>query len=205
MVFDVIWLDGKSLTKRPYTERREILASLELHGPAWRTPANHVGNGGALLQASLDQGLEGIMAKRLESTYEPGKRPGSWLKVKNTRSQELVVGGWLPGQGRRLDKIGALLVGYYDGDELRYAGKVGTGFTESELERLAKTMKPLRRDSSPFEGRQPKERDAQFIDPDLVAEVDFTEWTKQLMLRHPSYKGLRDDKDPREVVLEKPE
>ncbi len=128
--------------------------------------------------AAGEQQLEGIVAKRLDSRYEPGKRGRTWLKIKHSRRQELVIGGWLPGAGRRTNQIGALLVGF---DE---AGPDGA--------------------SSPFTGRQPQ-RGAQFAEPELVAEIEFNEWTSQLMLRHPSYKGLRTDKDAHDVVLEEPE
>jgi bifunctional non-homologous end joining protein LigD len=206
-VFDLLYLDGESLMRLPYTERRGRLEALELEGPGWRTPGYRAGDGAALLAASAEQGLEGIVAKRLDSPYEPGRRNGAWLKVKNTRRQELVIGGWLPGEGRRLGRIGALLVGYYDHSgaepELRFAGKVGTGFDAAELERLERLLTPLRRDASPFSGRQPQ-RGALYVEPELVAEVEFNEWTSQNMLRHPSYKGLREDKRPLDVVLERP-
>ncbi len=205
VIFDVLFLDGHSLLHLAYTERRARLAELALDGPAWRTPGYHAGHGAAMLEASAAQGLEGVIAKRLDSRYEPGRRTGAWLKVKNTSRQELVIGGWLPGEGRRAERLGALLVGYYeDGDgepALRYAGKVGTGFDDRELERLARVLAPLRRDANPFAGRRGP-RGAVFVEPSLVAEVEFTEWTAQNMLRHPSYKGLREDKDPREVVRE---
>ena len=208
-IFDILYLDGESLMRLPYTERRARLEQLDLNGPTWRTPAYRAGDGAELLAASAQQGLEGIVAKRLDSTYEPGRRGGQWLKVKNTRSQELVIGGWVPGEGRRQGRIGALLMGYYDHDppepELRYAGKVGTGFNASELDKLEGLLAPLRRDTSPFTGVRQPERGALFVDPELVAEVEFNEWTKQTMLRHPSYKGLREDKRPLEVVLERPE
>jgi bifunctional non-homologous end joining protein LigD len=208
MVFDLLYLDGESLMRRPYTERRAQLEALDLNGPGWRTPGYHAGEGAALLEASAAQGLEGIVAKRLDSPYEPGRRGGWWLKIKNTRRQELVIGGWLPGEGRRQGKIGALLVGYYDHDspepELRYAGKVGTGFDEKELARLEGLLAPRRRATTPFKGPRQPERGAQFVQPDLVAEVEFNEWTRQNMLRHPSYKGLREDKSPLDVVLERP-
>jgi bifunctional non-homologous end joining protein LigD len=119
-----------------------------------------------------------------------------------------VIGGWLPGKGRREDMIGALVVGYYEPDDgerrLRYAGKVGTGFTEEDLRRLAERLEPLRRDDSPFEGRQPP-RETVFVEPRLVAEIDFAEWTSAGTLRHPSFKGLRADKDAAEVVREEPQ
>jgi bifunctional non-homologous end joining protein LigD len=209
VVFDLLYLDGRNLMREPYTERRARLEELDLNGPTWRTPAYHRGQGKALLEASARQGLEGIVAKRLDSQYEPGKRNGSWLKVKNTRRQELVIGGWLPGEGRRKGRIGALLMGYYDHEpptpELRFAGKVGTGFDAKELDKLEKLLAARRRDSSPFSSAKQPGKGAIFVDPDLVAEVEFNEWTKQNMLRHPSYKGLREDKRPLDVVLERPE
>jgi bifunctional non-homologous end joining protein LigD len=209
VVFDLLYLDGENLMRLPYTERRARLEALDLNGPSWRTPAYHTGEGAALLEASAAQGLEGIVAKRLDSSYEPGRRGGSWLKVKNTRRQELVIGGWLPGEGRRHGRIGALLMGYYDHEpeepELRYVGKVGTGFDARELERLEGLLAPLRRSTSPFAGERQPGKGAMFVDPELVAEVEFNEWTKQNMLRHPSYKGLREDKRPTDVVLEAPD
>src|SRR3954469_4660195 len=147
-IFDLLWIDGEDLMRLPYTERRERLESLNLDGPAWRVPSYSTGSGEQLLAASADQNLEGIICKRLDSPYEPGRRGGTWLKVKNTRRQELVIGGWLPGGGRRSGHRGALLVGYYDGGRLRYAGKVGTGFDARELDRLERLLAPLRRDSS---------------------------------------------------------
>jgi bifunctional non-homologous end joining protein LigD len=208
MLFDLLYLDGESLMRLPYTERRARLEALDLNGPSWRTPAHHVGEGAVLFQASKDQGLEGIVAKRLDSPYEPGRRPGTWLKVKNTRSQELVIGGWEPGEGRRQGRIGALLMGYYDHDppepELRFAGKVGTGFDDAELSRLEKLLATRTRPTTPFSGpKQPTGKRAQFVEPDLVAEIEFNEWTKANIMRHPSYKGLRDDKRALDVVLER--
>ena len=201
-IFDLLYLDGHSLMDRPYAERRERLESLDLSGPAWRVPAAHPGNGTQLLEATAKQGLEGVVAKRLDSRYEPGRRSGNWLKIKNTLRQELVIAGWIPGEGRRTDRIGALLVGYYEDGKLRYAGRVGTGFTEKTLEDLRKRLVPLKRDTSPF-GIAPKlPREAVFVEPRLVAEVEFREWTSERVMRAPSFKGLRDDKPAAEVVLE---
>jgi bifunctional non-homologous end joining protein LigD len=209
VIFDLLYLDGESLLRQPYTERRARLEELDLNGRTWRTPTYHAGEGAALLEASMTQGLEGVMAKRLDSPYEPGRRPGTWLKVKNTRRQELVIGGWLPGEGRRKGRIGALLMGYYDHDppepELRFAGKVGTGFDAKELDNLESLLTPLERPTSPFSGPRQPGKGALFVEPELVAEVEFNEWTRQNMLRHPSYKGLREDKRALDVVLEKPE
>jgi len=209
MVFDALHLDGRSLLDLPYTERRERLEALALEGESWRTPAYHTGDGAALLEASRAQGLEGIVAKRLDSRYDPGRRSGAWLKIKNVHRQEVVVGGWLPGQGARRGRLGALLAGVYESVEdegggeprLHYVGRVGTGFNEAELARLADLLAPLHRETSPFGiGRPPK--GSIFCEPQLVAEVGFSEWTRTGTLRAPRYLGLRDDKYPREVVAE---
>src|SRR5450432_351988 len=145
-IFDLLYLDGRSLMGLPYEERRAWLEELELSGPAWRVPAVHPGRGQALWEATEAQGLEGIVAKRLDSRYEPGRRTGAWVKIKHTRRQELVIAGWLPGEGRRTDRIGALLMGVYDEDgALRYAGRVGTGFTDRMLDDLRARLAPLRR------------------------------------------------------------
>jgi len=197
VLFDLLFLDGRDLCDAPYEKRRGELEALGLEGPAWQTPASHRGDGRALLELTKQRDLEGVVAKRLDSRYLPGRRSGAWRKVKNVTTQDLVVGGWLPGEGRRSGSIGALLVGYYDdeGEELRYAGRVGTGFTEQTLRQLASLLKRLRADDSPFTGRQPP-KDAQFAEPRLVAEVEFREWTQSRTLRAPSFKGLRDDRDP---------
>ena len=205
MVFDVLFLDGHSLIDLPYTERRKVLEEMKLEGPNWQTPSYHRGDGERLLELTRKQGLEGLVAKRLDSRYLPGKRTRAWLKVKNLTGQELVVGGWLPGQGRRAGTLGALLVGYYEEEGgkqiLKYAGRVGTGFTDDELDRLSGLLEPLRTKQSPFTGRQPP-RAAVFAEPKLVAEVAFREWTAARTLRAPVYKGLRPDKRPREVIFE---
>jgi bifunctional non-homologous end joining protein LigD len=201
VAFDLLWLDGHSTCELAYEERRHLLEQLELDGPCWRTPAYHRGDGGALLAASKEQGLEGIVAKRLDSPYEPGRRSGAWVKVKNVFRQEFVVGGYTPGEGGRSASIGALAVGYHRDGELAYAGKVGTGFTQSMLATLKRELEPLRRDTSPFDGRQPP-RGTLFVEPRLVAEIEFREWTASGTLRAPSFKGLRDDVEPQDVVRE---
>ncbi|MEA2301448.1 MAG: bifunctional non-ous end joining protein LigD [Solirubrobacteraceae bacterium] len=202
VIFDLLYLDGRSTMALPLRDRRALLDELGLSGPAWTTPGVHLSGGAELLAASAERGLEGIVAKRLDARYEPGRRTGGWVKVKNGDRQELVIGGWLPGQGQRRERIGALLVGYHDPDgDLRYAGRVGTGFGAAELERLAERLGPLEQPRSPFTGRQPPAGSVH-VRPELVAEIEFAEWTRQGMLRQPSYKGLREDKPAREVTRE---
>jgi bifunctional non-homologous end joining protein LigD len=203
MIFDLLWLDGHSLMGLTYEERHELLDALALSGDSWQTPGHLQGRGRDVLKATAEQKLEGIVAKRLDAPYEPGARSSAWTKIKNVGRQELVIGGWLPGEGRRERRIGALLVGVYDPDgAFRYAGRVGTGFNDAELDRLGKLLKPLKREDSPFTAGERPPRGAVFAEPELVAEIEFTEWTSAGVLRHPSYKGLREDKDAREVVRE---
>jgi bifunctional non-homologous end joining protein LigD len=209
MAFDLLYLDGHDTTGLPYEERRGLLESLGLEGPHWRVSPSRVGDGRGLLE---DPMLEGVVAKRLGSAYEPGARSKAWIKVKVQKRQELVIGGWTPGRGARKGRIGALLVGHYDvspaeaaqrGEPPRflYAGSVGTGFSERVLKDLLARMEPDRRAASPFANAVDK-KDAVFVEPRLVAEFEFTEWTSQGRLRHPSFKGLRFDKDPRDVTRE---
>jgi bifunctional non-homologous end joining protein LigD len=204
VIFDLLYLDGHSTMPLPYTERRRLLEALKLKGRYWQTPPSTAGDGKTTLAASKKLGLEGVMAKRLDSTYQPGKRSDAWLKIKNHQGQELVIAGWLPGAGAREGRIGALLIGYYDGPKLVYAGKVGTGFTEKMLDRLQRLLEPLRRDSSPFDAGMPPPKGAIFAEPKLVGEFEFTEWTRTGHLRHPAFKGLREDKDAKAVIRELP-
>ena len=194
MIFDLLYLDGRSTLELPYHERRALLGGLELNGPAWQTPASHSGDARGLLAATAEHGLEGLIAKQLESPYRPGERSRQWLKIKNTARQELVIGGWLPGKGRRSGQLGALLMGYYEGRgrqrALRYAGRVGTGFDEQELERLGSELQARKRRTSPFakRGVQPP-RESRFVKPELVAEIEFSHWTRQGILRHSVLQG----------------
>ncbi|HEY3552354.1 MAG TPA: DNA ligase D, partial [Solirubrobacterales bacterium] len=206
VIFDLLYLDGQDLTCEPYSRRRELLEGLQLSGDAWQTPSHSVGHAKELLAASKEQGLEGVMLKRLDSIYCPGKRTGTWLKVKNVSRQEMVIGGWTPGEGRRKEHLGALLVGYFERDGgkpvLRYAGKVGTGFKAADLTAIAARLAPLERKTSPFGAGPKPPKGAQFVEPRLVAEIEFRELTKEGILRHSAYKGMREDKAADEVVLE---
>lgn len=206
VVFDLLHLDGHDLTGLPLADRRRLLDQLLEPTATWRASPMH-DDGGALLAAADERGLEGVVAKRTESPYEPGKRTHTWRKVKVRRHQELVIGGWLPGEGGRAGRIGALLVGYHDeegdGGPLRFAGRVGTGYTDAELVRLAGVLAPLTTDECPFDPPPPRAemvRGPTWVRPEVVAELAFAEWTTDGRLRHPSYLGLRTDKGATDVT-----
>jgi bifunctional non-homologous end joining protein LigD len=203
-VFDVLHLDGRSTLSLPYEERRRLLEDLQLDGPSWKTPPAWFGEGPAVLAAAAEQGLEGVVAKRLDSPYKQGKRTDTWVKVKNLRTQEVVVGGWKPGEGRREGTIGSLLLGIPADGGLAYAGKVGTGFTQASLDELQRHLAPLSTTESPFVTPVPAAdaRLAQWVRPEVVGEVRFAEWTRDGRLRHPAWRGLRPDKAPGDVVRE---
>jgi bifunctional non-homologous end joining protein LigD len=204
LVFDVLYLDGRSLLDETYVERRRVLESLQLSGPSWQTPPHFEGGGRDVWDASKEQGLEGVIAKRLDSRYLPGKRSDLWLKVKNLRTQEVVIGGWKPGEGRRKGAIGSLLIGVPGADGLDYVGHVGTGFTDAMLRELENLITPLAREDSPFASPVPRmhTKDARWVNPEVVGEVAFGEWTKAGILRHPRWRGLRPDKPAVDVVRE---
>ena len=206
LVFDLLAWDGEDLTAHPYAERRERLDGLGLSGHRWAvTPWFRGGDGvGAdVLAASRDNHLEGVVAKKLDSPYRPGVRGAEWRKVKHFRTQSVVVGGWRPGQGRRAGTLGSLLFGVNDDEgRLVYAGHVGTGFTDAMLRELREAM--TARPDPPFADKLPREvtRDAHWVEPTLVGEVAYAHWTAEGRLRHPSWRGLRDDLDPDDVVEE---
>jgi len=203
-IFDLLHLDGHSTLDLPYTERRRLLESLELRGQHWQTPPYFTGGGDAAIATSKAQGLEGVVAKRLESRYLPGKRSPDWIKIKNIDTQEVVIGGWKPGTGRRSAYFGSLLVGIPGEQGLTYVGHVGTGFSEEVLADLTARLKKLERRTSPFNPPPPREhaKDAHWVAPKLVGEVAFGEWTSDGILRHPRWRGLRPDKTPADVHRE---
>jgi DNA ligase D-like protein (predicted ligase) len=198
-VFDLLYLAGRDVTALPLRERKSLLRhAVGFHGPLRLTPHRNR-DGEALFREACRTGWEGLIAKRADSPYVHG-RSRDWLKFKCSAEQELVIGGFTAPRGTRTD-LGALLLGYYDGDRLRYAGKVGTGFNREELARLAALLEPLRRDDSPF-AEEIREKGVTWVEPSLVAEVGFSEWTRDGRLRHPRYLGLREDKAAAEVVRE---
>jgi bifunctional non-homologous end joining protein LigD len=202
LIFDLLYLDGRLLLPLPYVERRELLEGLELAGPSWWVPPYQVGVGEEILDPGHGLAGEGVVAKRLDSPYRPGARTREWLKVKVTVRQEFVVGGWQPSDVNP-DRVGSLLLGYYDGEprRLHYAGKVGTGFTQRDRDQLRELLRPLEIPRSPFDvGETPP--GARFARPELVAEVAFREWTLGDEIRHASFQGLRSDKAPTDVVRE---
>ena len=206
LAFDVLQAEGVPLLSMPYAARRETLTTIMGNGPGFLIPPDFPGPDlNAVREASVSNGLEGVVVKRLDSVYEPGARPGSWLKVKNLLQQEVVVAGWKPGQGNRAGLIGSLLVGVYsESGALLYGGHVGTGFSDSVLRMLTRRLDALRRPDSPFDGPVPAEYagPAVWVEPRLVIEVTFNRWTRAGRMRAPAYRGLRDDKDPAQVVRE---
>jgi bifunctional non-homologous end joining protein LigD len=207
-VFDLLEVEGEPLIDLPLVERRKRLEQLLDRRNKTVRLSEFFDDGRALYEAAKKQRLEGVMAKRLDSRYLPGKRTRDWLKIKTHSEQEFVVAGYTKGTGRRASSFGSLVLGYYRGDELVYAGNVGTGFNSREIEKLLDRLRPLRRDTPPFREvpKMPKVRksDVIWVEPKLVVEVEFAEWTHDGRLRAPSYKGIREDKAPEDVRKEEP-
>ena len=201
LAFDILYLDGVSLLRKSYSDRRRVLEALAAKVDGLNVPAPLDGPGDEALAASRAAGWEGVVAKRRESVYLPGKRGRSWIKVKNWHTQEVVIGGWRKGRGARSGSLGSLLLGLPGVDGLEYIGKVGTGFTDRELTHLMSALSQLERKTSPFAGELPaaERRDAVWVTPTLVGEVRYMDWTEAQRLRHTSWRGLRDDKTPGEV------
>jgi bifunctional non-homologous end joining protein LigD len=206
-LFDVLWLDGHDLCDLPWSDRRRLLEQLVEPTAVWRVPPWD-DDGPGLLAIADAKGLEGIVSKRTDSTYLPGKRTTSWRKIKVRRHQEVVVGGWWPGEGNRSGGLGSLVVGVHDpsapGNPLRFAGKVGTGFSAPVLASYEALFAGLATDTCPFDPPPPRpvSRLARWVRPEVVIEVAYGEWTADGVLRHPSHLGRRLDKAPDEVVRE---
>ncbi|MCA2222669.1 non-homologous end-joining DNA ligase [Nonomuraea aurantiaca] len=205
MAFDLLHLGSDSTIGRPYTERRELLERVLTPGFRWQVPVWFHDHAEGALDSSRRLGLEGVVCKRLSSPYRPGRRSSEWTKVKNLTAVEVIVGGWKAGAGRRAGTIGSLLLGAHDRDgRLLFVGHVGTGFTQAMLDDLHERLTPLERPESPFAVPVPREhaRDAHWVEPRLVGEVQYAEVTGDGRLRHPSWRGLRPDREPDDVRLD---
>ncbi|GII26561.1 hypothetical protein Pmi06nite_00030 [Planotetraspora mira] len=207
LLFDILHINAATSINMPYIARRDLLESVVNAGARWQVPGWFRDAGDTALTLSRQMGLEGVVAKRLDSPYRPGKRSGDWTKVKNIATQEVVIGGWQPGGGRREGMIGSLLLGIHDeAGRLVFTGHVGTGFTQAALRDLHELLAPLERPTPPFADAVPREhaRHAHWVEPLLVGEVQYAEWTGDGRLRHPSWRGLRSDKSPGDVIREVP-
>ncbi|HXU86740.1 MAG TPA: non-homologous end-joining DNA ligase [Verrucomicrobiae bacterium] len=204
-VFDLLHLDGRSLVDEPLEERRRLLADALQPDPRVRLSEHIVGEGIAFFEAARTRGLEGIMAKDRHSPYLPGKRTDRWLKVKIRPEQELVVGGWVTGTGKAIE-LGALLAGVHEDGVLRYAGKIGAGFTDANRAELLAAVAPLAASESPFAVPPPRAaaRNAHWLRPELVIRAEFAGWTGDGLVRQAAYKGIELEKDPRKVIRERP-
>ncbi len=204
VLFDALHLAGRSLLRLPFTGRRERLTDLGLDGPSWSTPAALVGHGEQALRATREHGLEGLVCKRLDSVYEPGVRSRAWIKIRNMRSEDVVIGGWLPGKGRLSGLPGAVLVGQRSGGRLRYVGGVGTGWSAGERAELAELLRDAAADVCPF-SPVPGVAGARWVVPRWVGEVQYSTRTREGMLRQPSWLRLRPDLTPQESAADIPD
>ncbi|MFG2634577.1 ATP-dependent DNA ligase [Streptomyces sp. NPDC048362] len=203
VLFDVPFL-GESLVRLPYLRRRARLRELGLSGPHWSTPGAVTGHGAEALAATREHGLEGLVCKRLDSVYEPGVRSRAWVKIRNTRAEDVIVGGWLPGKGRLTGLPGAVLVGQRAGGRLRYVGGVGTGWSEAERTELAALLRAAASDRCPFDP-VPRVTGAHWVLPRLVGEVGYSTRTRSGMLRQPSWLRLRPDLAPEDSSADLPD
>jgi bifunctional non-homologous end joining protein LigD len=203
MVFDILSAGGRLVTSREYDDRRSLLESVVHSSGHIQVPPAFHGDLDAALASSRELSLEGIVAKRRDSTYAAGKRSNAWIKIKHHKTQEVVIGGWREGRGSRVGGIGSLLMGIPTGSGLRYVGRVGTGFGDRELRELTRQLSGMERATSPFDDVPGADaRDAHWVTPKLVGEVEFAEWTSADRLRQPSWRGWRTDKSADSVVRE---
>jgi bifunctional non-homologous end joining protein LigD len=202
--FDLLHLGANALLDQPFTARRTKLDAIHLDDETIKTPPYWIdGEGADLLDAAKELGLEGVVAKRLDSPYQPGTRSRQWIKTPLNKTVEVIIGGWAPGEGRRSGTIGSLILGMYDErGELRFVGNVGTGFTQQALTDLKRQLQPLHRSTPPFAPPVPREhaRHATWVEPKLVGEVAYRTLTPDRRLRHPAWRGLRPDRQPEEVT-----
>lgn len=201
-VFDILYYGGYELTRLPLLERKRILEEALDYGDTIRFVEDRLGGGIAYFKEACEKGWEGLIAKRADGPYVHG-RSDEWLKFKCVQNQEMVIGGYTEPKGKRIE-FGAILVGYYQDGKLMYAGKVGTGFDEPTLRHLMSLFRPLERQRSPFAGDVKVREPVHWLEPKLVAQIAFEEWTREGKLRQPRFEGLRNDKDPRSVIREVP-
>ena len=201
VVFDVLEVAGEDVTGAPWTDRRRLLEQIVEPGPFWQVIDVH-DDGDALLTVAREHGLEGVVAKQTNGSYTPGRRSSVWRKVKVRDHRELVVGGWTMGEGSRGEHLGALLLGHYIDDELRFVGRVGTGFDDAELRRLRRELDKMKTEFDPFTPPVPRAtaRVARFARPEMVVEVAIGGWTADAQIRHSSYLGARLDVEPRDIT-----
>lgn len=205
IAFDLLHLNGEDLFELPFNDRRRLLDQILDEGPAWRISALWEDDPQSLLAVVTERHLEGLVAKRNDSVYRPGKRSSQWRKIKPRRRQEFVVGGWLTGEGNRANRMGSLLVGYHDQQGLRFAGRVGSGFNDADLDVWGGLLAERAVADSPFWNPVPPKpgRTLRWVRPELMVEVAFSDWGgEDAHLRHPSYLGRRFDKDPADVIRE---
>ena len=200
IAFDLLMLDGNDLLDLQYRDRRSVLEKFLSDGPHWKVPPGVEQGATKLRELAVQRGLEGIMVKRLDSTYKPGARSRDWLKDKIRLRQEFVVGGWLAGQGALENEIGSLMIGVWENERLIMAGTVGSGLTDPERQLLTEQFRPM--DKPCFATVPPLDKKPTWVEPTVVVEVEFGDWRVDGMLRHPVYVGYRKDQDPTDVVRE---
>jgi bifunctional non-homologous end joining protein LigD len=201
-VFDVLHLDGRDLTTEPYLRRRELLEGLDLHSEVITSPPHFVDAGADVLAAAAEQGLEGVVCKRVDSRYTPGLRSRAWIKTVIAHTTDVVLCGWLPGRGRLHGSLGALLLGAYDrAGRLHYVGRVGSGLTGADRRQLQAQLDGVRRTTAPMHAEAMNMTGVNWVEPVLVARVAYKTWTRQAQLRHPAWRGLQPDHEPAQVLL----
>jgi bifunctional non-homologous end joining protein LigD len=203
MIFDILEASGRVVATEPYSHRRATLHDTVREGGRIHVPPAFDGDLDAAVESSRELGLEGVVAKKRDSTYAFGRRSRAWIKIKHHKTQEVVIGGWRPGNGRRAETVGSLLMGVPDAQGLHYVGRVGTGFNDRDLDAIFSRLSRLRRETTPFVDVPAVDaRDAHWVTPSLVGEVEFAEWTTTERLRQPTWRGWRTDKAATDVVRE---
>jgi len=200
VAFDLLQLGGNSLVNLPYIDRREALSSILVEGTTWKAPAHNAVDIEATYNLACEQKLEGIVVKKLNSVYQPGKRSQDWLKIKVRHRQEFIICGWHEGEESLIGKVGSLILGFYEDEELRYAGLVGTGFSDQQRSELLHHFENIK--ESPFKTQPELEKNPNWVRPIQVVEVEFGRWSDEGIIHHSSFKGSCVDKNPKKVIRE---